>query len=90
MFPIIFPYKPSRAKYAFFDQQFLSKDGKGDFDTTAILSMRDPSGKIYRIDKYYKEDPDDGHWTAIDKKEYNTRYKYRANREEDQNEAGNS
>lgn len=56
MFPITLPYYPTEKGYRVFVEDFLTKDGKGDFDTVGIMYAYKPNGERIEINRFFKEE----------------------------------
>lgn len=63
LYPIAFPYQPTRKKYIAYVNDFLMDPANGDFDTMHLVSVRTPDGELRPLNFYYKEV--DGHWCMI-------------------------
>lgn len=63
MFPIEFPYMPTKEKYIAYVTEFLMDPVNGDFDTMNLVSVKLPTGEIRPINLHYKEE--NGRWSLI-------------------------
>ena len=63
MFPIEFPYMPTKEKYIAYVTEFLMDPANGDFDTMNLVSIKLPTGEIRPINLHYKEE--NGRWSLI-------------------------
>lgn len=63
MFPIEFPYMPTKEKYIAYVTDFLMDPANGDFDTMNLISVKLPTGEVRPINLYYKEE--NGRWSLI-------------------------
>lgn len=63
MFPIEFPYMPTREKYIAYVTEFLMDPVNGDFDTMNLISVKLPTGEVRPINLHYKEE--NGRWSLI-------------------------
>ena len=70
-FPITMPYIPKT--YKVICEEHLTDRKNGDFDTIAILYVRDDNGLQHEINRYFKESGSD--WEEIDEIEWMTRRK---------------
>lgn len=68
MFPIEFPYMPTREKYIVYVTEFLMDPANGDFDTMNLVSVKLPTGDARPINLYYKEE--NGRWSLITQDEW--------------------
>lgn len=68
MFPIEFPYMPTKEKYIAYVTEFLMDPKNGDFDTMNLVSVKLPTGEVRPINLYYKEE--NGHWSLITQDEW--------------------
>lgn len=68
MFPIEFPYMPTREKYIVYVTEFLMDPANGDFDTMNLVSVKLPTGEVRPINLYYKEE--NGRWLLITQNEW--------------------
>ena len=68
MFPIEFPYMPTREKYIVYVTEFLMDPANGDFDTMNLVSVKLPTGDAWPINLYYKEE--NGRWSLITQDEW--------------------
>ena len=68
MFPIEFPYMPTKEKYIAYVTEFLMDPKNGDFDTMNLVSVKLPTGEVRHIDLYYKEEY--GRWSLITQDEW--------------------
>ncbi len=75
MFPITMPYIPEDKPYRVYAEQFLYKEGNGDYDTEGILYCVKPDGEKIDIYKYFGEV--DGKFVEISFEEYEERKKNR-------------
>lgn len=72
LFPITMPYIPEDKSIVAFCEDFLfDKESGGDFDTFAILYLRDPHGNNITVNKFFKEENDG--LVEITEEEYNQR-----------------
>lgn len=55
MFPISFPYYPSKGRYLIYTRTFLTDPSNGDFDTVEICYIKTPDGKKIPVDRYFHE-----------------------------------
>lgn len=67
LIPITLPYNGTSTKYAIKVQRFDTKDG---VEYRAILSIKDPDGKVIPIDKYYRISNEDSEHKVITKEEF--------------------
>ena len=67
LIPITLPYDGTSTKYAIKVQRFDTKDG---VEYRAILSIKDPDGKVIPIDKYYRISNEDSEHKVITKEEF--------------------
>lgn len=79
MFPIEFPYMPTREKYIVYVTEFLMDPANGDFDTINLVSVKLPTGEARPINLYYKEE--NGRWSLITQDEWIGRKKKAFERE---------
>lgn len=79
MFPIEFPYMPTREKYIVYVTEFLMDPANGDFDTMNLVSVKLPTGEVRPINLYYKEE--NGRWSLITQDEWIGRKKKAFERE---------
>ena len=63
MFPIEFPYMPTKEKYIAYVTEFLVDPANGDFDTMNLVSVKLPTGEVRPINLYYKKE--NGRWSLI-------------------------
>ena len=63
MFPIEFPYMPTKEKYIAYVTEFLMDPVNGDFDTMNLISVKLPTREIRPINLHYKEE--NGRWSLI-------------------------
>lgn len=63
MFPIEFPYMPTKEKYIAYVTEFLMDPVNGDFDTMNLISVKLPTGEVRPINLHYKEE--NSHWSLI-------------------------
>lgn len=63
MFPIEFPYMPTKEKYIAYVTEFLMDPANGDYDTMNLVSVKLPTGEVRPINLYYKEE--NGRWSLI-------------------------
>ena len=68
MFPIEFPYMPTKEKYIAYVTDFLMDPANGDFDTMNLVSVKLPTGEVRPINLYYKEE--NGRWSLITQDEW--------------------
>lgn len=68
MFPIKFPYMPTKEKYVAYITEFLMDPENGDFDTMNLVSVKLPTGEVRPINLYYKEE--NGRWSLITQDEW--------------------
>lgn len=68
MFPIEFPYMPTKEKYVAYVTEFLMDPVNGDFDTMNLISVKLPTGEVRPINLYYKEE--NGRWSLITQDEW--------------------
>lgn len=68
MFPIEFPYMPTKEKYIAYVTEFLMDPANGDFDTMNLVSVKLPNGDARSINLYYKEE--NGRWVQITQDEW--------------------
>ena len=82
LYPIVFPYQPTKKKFIAYVTYFLMDPANGDFDTMHLVSVRTPDGELRPLNFYYKEV--DGHWCMITLDEYTGRKKkaFELNKEE--------
>lgn len=72
LFPITMPYIPEDKSIIAFCEDFLfDQESGGDFDTFAILYLRDPHGNNITVNKFFKEGNDG--LVEITEEEYNQR-----------------
>ncbi|MCF0126035.1 MAG: hypothetical protein HUJ68_09850 [Clostridia bacterium] len=72
MFPIIFPYYPPAGKYIVEGFSFDSVNAQpGEVDTKAYWTLKEPEGKIHKLNKFYIEK--DEKWVETDFDEYKNR-----------------
>ena len=70
MFPIYFPYTPSKKRYEVYREDFLFDTvNGGDFDTMGVFYLVTPNGEKIDINKYYKEYKGE-YWKEISYEEY--------------------
>ena len=67
LIPITLPYDGTSTKYAIKVQRFDTKDG---VEYRAILSIKDPEGKVIPVDKYYQLSDEDSEHKVITKEEF--------------------
>lgn len=79
MFPIEFPYMPTKEKYVAYVTEFLMDPANGDFDTINLVSVKLPNGDARSINLYYKEE--NGRWVQITQDEWIGRKKKAFERE---------
>lgn len=79
MFPIEFPYMPTKEKYIVYVTEFLMDPANGDFDTMNLVSVKLPNGDARSINLYYKEE--NGRWVQITQDEWIGRKKKAFERE---------
>lgn len=79
MFPIEFPYMPTKEKYVAYVTDFLMDPANGDFDTMNLVSVKLPTGEMRPINFYYKEE--NGRWSLITQNEWIDRKKKAFERE---------
>lgn len=79
MFPIEFPYMPTKEKYIAYVTEFLMDPANGTFDTINLVSVKLPSGEVRPINLYYKEE--NGRWSLITPDEWIGRKKKAFERE---------
>lgn len=79
MFPIEFPYMPTKEKYVAYVTEFLMDPENGDFDTINLVSVKFPNGDARSINLYYKEE--NGRWSLITQDEWIGRKKKAFERE---------
>lgn len=79
MFPIEFPYMPTKEKYVAYVTEFLMDPANGDFDTINLVSVKLPNGDARSINLYYKEE--NGRWSLITQDEWIGRKKKAFERE---------
>lgn len=68
MFPIEFPYMPTKEKYIAYVTDFLVDSANGNFDTMNLVSVKLPNGEVRPINLYYKEE--NGRWSLITQDEW--------------------
>lgn len=68
MFPIEFPYMPTKEKYIVYVTEFLMDPANGDFDTMNLVSVKLPNGDVRSINLYYKEE--NSRWVQITQDEW--------------------
>lgn len=69
--PITMPYYPPTGYWVFTTRECLSDAKNGDFDTKAILTLKEPDGKMEQINRFFAED---GHgWREIGFQEWRER-----------------
>ena len=68
MFPIEFPYMPTKEKYIVYITEFLMDPANGDFDTMNLVSVKLPTGDARPLNLYYKEE--NGRWSLITQDEW--------------------
>lgn len=68
MFPIEFPYMPTKEKYIAYVTDFLMDPANGDFDTMNLVSVKLPNGDARSINLYYKEE--NSRWVQITQDEW--------------------
>lgn len=68
MFPIEFPYTPTKEKYIVYVTEFLMDSANGDFDTMNLVSVKLPTGDARPLNLYYKEE--NGRWSLITQDEW--------------------
>ena len=68
MFPIEFPYMPTREKYIVYVTEFLMDPANSDFDTMNLVSVKLPTGDARPLNLYYKEE--NGCWSLITQDEW--------------------
>lgn len=54
MYPITMPYMPN-GRYCVIVEDYLYDEKNGDYDTRAILSVKEPDGTVKLINRYFKE-----------------------------------
>lgn len=79
MFPIEFPYMPTKEKYIAYVTEFLMDPANGDYDTMNLVSVKLPTGDARPINLYYKEE--NGRWSLITQDEWIGRKKKAFERE---------
>lgn len=79
MFPIEFPYMPTKEKYIAYVTEFLMDPANGDYDTMNLVSVKLPTGEVRHINLYYKEE--NGRWSLITQDEWIGRKKKAFERE---------
>ena len=79
MFPIEFPYMPTKEKYVAYVTEFLMDPVNGDFDTMNLVSVKLPNGDARSINLYYKEE--NSRWVQITQDEWIGRKKKAFERE---------
>lgn len=79
MFPIEFPYMPTKEKYVAYVTEFLMDPANGDFDTMNLVSVKLPDGDARSINLYYKEE--NSRWVQITQDEWIGRKKKAFERE---------
>lgn len=79
MFPIEFPYMPTKEKYIAYVTEFLVDPANGDFDTMNLVSVKLPTGEVRPINLYYKKE--NGRWSLITPDEWIGRKKKAFERE---------
>ena len=79
MFPIEFPYMPTKEKYVAYVTEFLMDPANGDFDTMNLVSVKLPTGEVHQINLYYKEV--NSRWVQITQDEWIGRKKKAFERE---------
>lgn len=79
MFPIEFPYMPTKEKYIAYVTDFLMDPANGDFDTVNLVSVKLPAGEVRPINLYYKKE--NGCWSLITQDEWIGRKKKAFERE---------
>ena len=67
LIPITLPYNGTSTKYKIKVQRFDTKDG---VEYRAILSIKDPDGKVIPVDKYYRLGDEDPKHKMITKEEF--------------------
>lgn len=73
MFPIEFPYMPTKEKCIAYVTVFLADPANVDFDTINLVSVKLPNGEMRPINLYYKEE--NGRWVQITQDEWICRKK---------------
>lgn len=68
MFPIEFPYMPTKEKYVAYVTEFLMDPANGDFDTLNLVSVKLPTGDARAINLYYKKE--NARWSLITQDEW--------------------
>ena len=68
MFPIEFPYMPTKEKYIVYVTKFLMDPANVDFDTMNLVSVKLPTGDTRPLNLYYKEE--NGRWVQITQDEW--------------------
>lgn len=68
MFPIGFPYMPTKEKYIVYVTEFLMDPANGDFDTLNLVSVKLPTGDARLLNLFYKEE--NSRWSLITKDEW--------------------
>lgn len=68
MFPIEFPYMPTKEKCIAYVMVFLADPANVDFDTINLVSVKLPNGEMRPINLYYKEE--NGRWVQITQDEW--------------------
>ena len=71
IFPITLPYYPTEKGYRVFVEDFLTKDGKGDFDTVGIIYAYKPNGERIEVNRFFKEE--EHKMVEIEESEYKER-----------------
>lgn len=70
MYPITMPYMPN-GRYCVIVEDYLCDEKNGDYDTRAILSVKEPDGTVKLINRYFKETKQG--FIEIDFEEYSRR-----------------
>ncbi len=68
MFPIEFPYMPTKEKYIVYVTEFLMDPANVDFDTMNLVSVKLPTGDARALNLYYKEE--NSRWVQITQDEW--------------------
>lgn len=86
MFPIKFPYYPSKDRYEVYTRTFLTDPSMGDFDTKEVLYIKTPAGEKIPVDRYWHEfrtkDGKDTEFREISREEYEELLKKRIDTQE--------
>lgn len=75
MYPIKMPYMPSDKPFNVYVSDYLTDPNNGDFDTIGIHYLVTPDGNKVDINRYFKEDADDGETVEITSEEMFERIK---------------